>query len=122
VECRLGASWVQQEILEEHPGSDLKVYVVWFNMLEGDSRQGWDGYVISDPRATNLWDEQRLVSRALGPSVEGGSPPVWDAYLLYGPGSAWDEEPPRPVSTGITVYGERGRLQEEVSPFFKGGR
>ncbi len=118
----MGASWVQQEILEEHPASDLKVYVVWFNMLEGDSREGWDGYVIFDPRATNLWDEDRLVSRTLGPSVEGASPPVWDAYLLYSPRSTWGEGPPRPVSTGFTVYGERGRLQEDISPLLKGGR
>jgi hypothetical protein len=33
VECKRGASWVQKEILEEHPDSDVKVYVVWFNML-----------------------------------------------------------------------------------------
>jgi hypothetical protein len=116
----MGASWVQQEILEEHPGSDLKVYVVWFNMLEGDSRQGWDGYVISDPRATNLWDEDRLVSRTLGPSVEGASPPVWDAYLLYGPEAAWEEEPPRPVSTGYTIYGEREELRKDISPLLNG--
>ena len=57
---------MQQQILEEHPHSDLKVYVVWFDMLSGDSRQGWDGYLVPDPRATNLWDKKRLVSRTLG--------------------------------------------------------
>ena len=117
----MGASWVQQEILEEHPDSDLKVYVVWFNMLPGDSREGWDGYLVSDPRATNLWDEKRLVSRTLGDSVEGASPPVWDAYLLYGPEAAWGKEPPRPVGTGSTIYGAREQLRTELQPLLGQG-
>jgi len=117
----MGASWVQQEILEEHPDSDLKVYVVWFNMLEGDSREGWDGYVVSDPRATNLWDEKRLVSRTLGDDVEGTSQPVWDAYLLYGPEATWEEEPPLPVGTGYTIYGTRDQLSKEIQPLLDKG-
>jgi len=107
---------VQRDILQEHPDSDLEVYVVWFDMLAGDSRAGWDGYLISDPRATNLWDGERLASRTLGDSVEGASPPVWDAYLLYGPEASWEDQPPRPVGTGYTVYGERDKLQTEIRP------
>ena len=53
---------MQKEILEEHPDSDVRVYVVWFNMLSGDSRSGWDECVMSDPRANHLWDEKRLAS------------------------------------------------------------
>ena len=112
----MGASWVQRQILEEHPHSDLKVYVVWFDMLAGDSRQGWDGYLVSDPRATNLWDQEHLVSRTLGDDVQGASQPVWDAYLLYGPEASWGKEPPRPVDTGSTVYGTRDRLLTEIEP------
>jgi hypothetical protein len=36
----MGASWVQQQILEEHPHSDIKVYVVWFNMLSRGQPRG----------------------------------------------------------------------------------
>jgi hypothetical protein len=117
----MGASWVQQQILEKHPDSDLKVYVVWFNMLSGDSREGWDGYLVSDPRATNLWDEKRLVSRTLGDDVEGASQPVWDAYLLYGPEATWDKELPRPIGTGVTIYGARDRLRAEIEPLLGEG-
>ena len=36
-------------------------------MLSGDSREGWDGYLVPDPRASNLWDEKRLgVVHAVG--------------------------------------------------------
>ena len=117
----MGASWVQQQILEEHPHSDVKVYVVWFDMLSGDSREGWDGFLVPDPRATNLWDQKRLVSQTLGDDVEGATQPVWDAYLLYGPKASWGKEPPRPLGTGYTIYGAREQLRSEIEPLL-GGR
>jgi hypothetical protein len=119
VECKKGASWVQKEILEEHPDTDLRVYVVWFNMLSGDSRSRWDECVMSDPRATHLWDEKRLASRALAGEVEGASPPVWDAYLLYGPEATWGDAVPRPMSSGYTVYGAREELKKNILPLLE---
>jgi hypothetical protein len=118
----MGASWVQKRILEDHPHSDIKVYVVWFNMLSGDSREGRDGYLVPDSRATNLWDEDHLTSAALGPSVKGAAPPVWDAYLLYGPDARWSSAPPRPISTGATIYATRGKLQKDVLPLLREGK
>jgi hypothetical protein len=119
VECKKGASWVQKEILEEHRDSDLRVYVVWFNMLSGDSRSGWNECVMSDPRAIHLWDEKRLASRAFSGEVEGATPPVWDAYLLYGHETAWGDEPPRPISSGYTVYGAREELEKNILPLLE---
>jgi hypothetical protein len=63
--------------------------VAWVPMLAGDSRSGWDECVMSDPRATHLWDRKRLASRAFAGEVEGATAPVWDAYLLYGPEATW---------------------------------
>ena len=105
---------MQKEILEEHSNSDLRVYVVWFEMLAGDSRSGWDECVMSDPRATHLWDERRLASQAFAGEVEGMAEPVWDAYLLYGPEATWDDEPGRPISSGYTVYGAREELERNI--------
>jgi hypothetical protein len=120
VECKKGASWVQKEILEEHPDSDIGVYVVWLNMLSGDSRSGWDECVMSDPRATHLWDERRLASRAFAGEVEGAAPPVWDAYLLFGPETTWGGgDPPRPISSGYTVYGAREELEKNILPLLE---
>ncbi len=112
---------MQKEVLEEHPDSDLRVYVVWFSMLEGDSRSGWDECVISDPRATHLWDEKRLASRAFAGEVEGAAPPVWDAYLLYGPEATWGAELPRSISSGYTVYGTREELEKNILPLLDDG-
>ena len=110
---------MQQEILEKHPGSDVRVYVVWFNMLSGDSRSGWDECVMSDPRAIHLWDEKRLASRAFVGEVEGAAAPVWDAYLLYGPEVTWGDAPPRPISSGYTVYGAREELERNMLPLLE---
>ncbi len=119
MECKKCASWVQKEILEKHPDSDLQVYVVWFNMLSGDSRSGWDECVMSDPRATHLWDEKRLASRAFAGEVEGAAAPVWDVYLLYGPEAAWGDGLPRPISSGYTVYGAREELEKNIRPLLE---
>jgi hypothetical protein len=110
---------VQKEILEEHPDSDVKVYVVWFNMLSSDSRSGWDACVMSDPRATHLWDEKRLASRAFAEEVESASPPVWDAYLLHGLEATWGDAVPRPISSGYTVYGAREELKKDMLPLLE---
>jgi len=105
---------VQKEILEKHPGANVKVYAVWFSMLPGDSRSGWDDCVISDPRVHNLWDQKRLTSQAFAGDVEGAAPPVWDAYLLYGPKSTWKNAAPRPISSGATVIGTHRELENNI--------
>jgi hypothetical protein len=110
---------VQKEILEEHPDSDVKVYVVWFNMLSGDSRSGWDECVMSDPRTNHLWDEKRLASRAFAGEVEGAAAPVWDAYLLYGPETTWRGDLSRPINSGYTVYGAREELEKNILPLLE---
>ena len=110
---------MQKEILEEHPNSDLRAYVVWFNMLAGDSRSGWDECVMSDPRATHLWDEKQLASRSFAGEVEGAAAPVWDAYLLYGPETTWGGDHPRPISSGYTVYGAREELEKKILPLLE---
>jgi hypothetical protein len=104
---------VQKESLEEHPDSDLRVYVVWFSMLAGDSRSGWDECVISDPRVTHLWGERRLSGRVFAGEVEDAAPPVWDAYLRYGPGDTWGDGPSRPISSGVYGLRRSGRAREE---------
>lgn len=113
--CLTGASWVQQNILEKHPEADLRVHVVWFNMLPGDSRDGWDADVLADPRVTHHWDEGRVVGRALvDPLDYDGGPIVWDAYAVYGPDAEWDDEP---AGAGWTVIGRTDQLQRDLEPY-----
>jgi hypothetical protein len=74
---------------------------------------------MSDPRASHLWDQKRLASRAFAGVVEGAAPPVWDAYLLYGSEATWGDEPPRPISSGYTVYGAREELEKNILPLLE---
>lgn len=99
----------------------LQVYVVWFNMLAGDSRSGWAECVMSDPRATHLWDERRLASRAFAGEVEGTAAPVCDDYLLYSPEATWGGGSSRPISSGYTVYGAREELEKSIVPLLERG-
>ena len=98
---------------------ETRVYVVWFNMLTGDSRSGWDECVMSDPRASHLWDQKRLASRAFAGVVGGASPPVWEAYLLYGPEATWGDAVPQPISSGYTVYGAWQELENNILPLLE---
>jgi hypothetical protein len=52
----------------------------------------------------------------LAGEVEGASPPVWDAYLLYGPEATWGDALLRPMSSGYTVYGAREELKKNILP------
>ena len=74
---------------------------------------------MSDPRATHLWDERRLASRAFAGEVENATAPVWDAYLLYGREVTWGDEPSRPVSWGYMVYGAREELEKNFLPLLE---
>ncbi len=96
---------MRSNILEKYPSSDVRVYVVWFNMLPGDSRDLVDRKVLNDHRVTNYYDRNRLVGSGFAKYSEGGRGIVWDAYFLYGADASWTAEPGPLVSSGGTVIG-----------------
>src|SRR5713101_8393998 len=53
--CAAGASWVRSNILDKYPSSDVRVDVVWFDMLPGDSRRLVDRKVLNDHRVANYY-------------------------------------------------------------------
>jgi hypothetical protein len=101
---------VRNNLLEKYPSSAVRIYVVWFDMLPGDSRNLIDRRVLNDPRVTNFYDPNRVVGSwfAAHTGVTGGI--VWDAYFLYGPDASWDAEPAPLVSSGGSVIGSSGDL------------
>ena len=107
---------MQQDILEKNPSANLRVCAVWFDMLAGDSRDGWDGAWLTDPRVVHLWDEQKLVGNWFADHVTRGHGTEWDVYFLYGPQARWESQPPAPVSWGGTVEREVGKLQAGLAP------
>jgi len=102
---------VQQEILNKNQNPDVRVYAVWFNMLAGDSRQGWDGARLVDTRVTHLWDQQKAVGNWFSNNVTHDLGTTWDFYALYGPDAA---DLARPDSMGGTIIGRTGQLRSGI--------
>jgi hypothetical protein len=100
---------VRSDILEKYHSSPVRVYVVWFDMLAGDSRQLVDTRVLNDPRVTNYYDPKKVVGAWYAQQL-GEEGIVWDAYYLYGPDAMWSTGPGPLLSTGRTVIGSTGDL------------
>ncbi len=103
---------MRNEVLNPNPSAPLKLYVVWFNMLPGDSRERLDTKILSDPRVTNYWDEQKLVGRWFSDHVTNRQGITWDAFFLYGPRAHWQGQPEPLVSNGGSIIAARDRLSD----------
>jgi len=96
--------------LAEHPGSAVRVYVVWFPVLTGDASVTVDRRLLSDRRVTNFWDPNRAVSNWFSDHVTEQPGITWDAYFLYGGDATWDSTPGPLASSGSSVIGSRDSL------------
>lgn len=100
---------MRSNILQKYPTADARVYVIWFNMLTGDSKALIDRKVLNDHRVTNYYDSNRVIGTWFGQqSGDGGV--IWDAYFLYGADATWSSDPGTPLSSGGTVIGSSGDL------------
>lgn len=106
---------MQNEILAHNHSKDVRVYVVWFNMLAGDSRQAWSASLVHDPRSVHLWDPNRSVGRWFATNVDGFPGISWDAYYLFGRDARWDGKPVPMASSGSTVVSRSGKLKNDFA-------
>ena len=90
------------------------MYVVWFAMLGGDSRLGWDPTTLPDGRVEHFWDEERVVGAWFAQHVTQAPGIAWDVFYLYGPDAVWQSEPEPLIATGRTVFDGRALLEEHV--------
>jgi hypothetical protein len=104
---------VQDEILAKNATPNLRVYVVWFDMLFGDSRSQWDGDGMTDPRVTHLWDEQKTVGNWYSANVTHREQTTWDFYALYGPDA---RDLSAPLDNGGTIIGDHDQLAASIQP------
>ena len=111
---------MRSNILEKYPSSDVRVYVVWFDMLPGDSRNLVDRRVLNDRRVTNYYDSGRLVGSWFASHVESGGGIVWDAYYLYRAEATWTATPGPLLSSGGTVIGSRSDLASAMAAVVSG--
>ena len=90
------------------------MFVVWEPVLQTDWMRPSTATLkrVSDPRARQYWDKDRLLSKALGETDRHSI--VWDQVIVYGRGSVWSAAaPPKPV---VQV----GPVVDVVAPFVAG--
>lgn len=101
--CLRGASAIE-DLLKRNPEARLRVLVVWEPILPMD----WSSpgrlvkARISDPRVTQFWDKQHLVSQELSNQLSAGREPgccrhngaLWDFVALYPRNQTWDKGSP----------------------------
>ncbi len=76
-----------------------------------------------DPRVTNLWDEQRVISQWFSKYVDGDGGYLWDAYYLYGDDAQWESADSKPsglISSGGTILDKRDQLEASILPLLNG--
>jgi hypothetical protein len=81
----------------------VRAYVVWEPVLATDWTRPSSATLrrISDPRAAQFWDKERLISRSMGEHDRKSI--VWDYIAVYPPGALWAERPPEPLYHGRPV-------------------
>ena len=93
-------------------------------MLATDARSEWDPSIFQDPRAVNLWDEERVLGTWLADreefSVGAFGPIVWDAYFLFGRDARWQSAPAELLASGEPVIGKTSRLESALEPLLRG--
>ena len=114
-----GARWVQREILEKHPETELQVYAVWFDVLLGDDRSAWNPGLLFDPRVTQYWDSDRTLGTWF-PRQEEYKPvifgPMAATYSPIWPRGCGDVPAPL-ITSGSTIIAKRDRLSSGISQF-----
>ena len=90
-----------QKILDEQREGKIRVFVIWEPVLPTDLAAPSTMTLkrIADPRASQYWDNEHLVSKSLG--EEDGV--VWDYVAVYTQGKLWDRGPPEPTYSKAPV-------------------
>lgn len=86
-----GASAIE-EVLKGFPGKHVRAFVVWEPVLPTDWGAPSTAALnrISDGRAAQYWDKDRLVSKSMGEHDRKSI--VWDHVAVYEPGVTWNQQ------------------------------
>ena len=81
----------------------MRVFVIWEPVIPSDlfSPSTSTLHRISDLRASQYWDNSRVLSRLMGETDHDSI--VWDTVAVYEPGKLWDQKPPEPAYSGGAV-------------------
>lgn len=75
----------------------VRIFVVWEPVLFTDWSSPSTATLgrISNTRATQFWDEDRLISHSMGEHDRRSI--VWDYIAVYPRGAVWEASPPEPL-------------------------
>lgn len=109
---------MQQELLEKNRAAKVHVYAIWFSMFPGDSRSKWPQSLLTDSRVVHFWDEGRIIGTWYGkhPDYLNSNRPLWDAFILYGAESRWNDDPSHRLVMGWPIVSKREHLRETLLP------
>lgn len=112
---------MQKELLEKNPTAKLRVYAIWFDMFPGDARSKWPRSLLTDSRVLHFWDEKKVVGTWYGkhPAYLHSDEVLWDAFILYGADSRWNDDPTDRLVMGWTIVSKREQLREAMLPILR---
>jgi hypothetical protein len=116
--CLQGAS-AAEKILKQFAGRPMHVFVVWEPVLVTDWAPPTTATMarIADPRVSQYWDKQRLVSHLLG--EHGRHSIVWDFIAVYPAGPTWTTQPPPALFADGPVVRAADRARAAISEAFE---
>lgn len=94
------------------------MFVVWERVIPTDWAAPTSLVLsrLADPRVSQYWDRQRLVSQQLGERKGESETIVWDWIAIYPPGVQWyDGRPPEPVYQGRPVVSVADEFRQRLS-------
>jgi hypothetical protein len=102
--CLTGTMSAVDSVLSLPRAEDFRLYILWLPVLEGDTPQAAERVqerLPPDGRLRHFWDGDLRLSQGFHRVLQLGQRPrphhiAWDLFLLYGPGTMWNEEPPMP--------------------------
>jgi hypothetical protein len=119
VVCLQGAS-ASEHILEELAGKPVRAFVIWEPVLPTDWSSPSSAALrrISDTRAAQFWDKDRLISHSMG--EHDSRSVVWDHIAVYPPGVIWADGPPPALYRGGPVVGVIAEARAALAQALRG--
>jgi len=111
-----------EKLLKQQNDSKIRVFVVWEPVLPTDfsAPSTFTLRRVSDPRTSQYWDKEHIVSRLLGQREP--SSVIWDYVAVYQPGKVWDQAPPEPLYSHVPVIKGISGTNDAVRQSLASGR
>jgi len=118
--CLAGGRAIRDELLAPHDNADVKVTIVWIDMLPTDNHDSAmrAAQMFHDPRVTQFYDPDQIAGDIVGRTMlNPGAGSAWDIYLFYDEVATWNDSPPEPVEWCHQLSGTR---RADPERFFSG--